>query len=62
LVSSYDQAFTVMVGLLVVAFVFALFLKGHLPKGPAKETAAPEVGPQSTEPVPATIDGPVKGA
>jgi hypothetical protein len=34
-----------MVGLLVVAFVFALFLKGRLPKGPAKEAAAPEVGP-----------------
>jgi MFS family permease len=62
LVSSYDQAFTVMVGLLVVAFVFALFLKGHLPKGPAKDAAAPEVGLQSTEPTPATVDGPVKGA
>jgi hypothetical protein len=29
-----------MLGLLVVAFIFALFLKGHLPKGPAHESAA----------------------
>ncbi|MDA4121963.1 MAG: MFS transporter [Thaumarchaeota archaeon] len=33
LLSSYDQAFTVMAGLLVVALVFALFLRGRLPKG-----------------------------
>jgi hypothetical protein len=39
LISSYDQTFLVMVGLLVVAFVFALFLKGRLPKGPSKTEA-----------------------
>ena len=33
LVTSYDQTFTVMVGLLAVALVFGLFLKGQLPKG-----------------------------
>ncbi|MDA4115351.1 MAG: MFS transporter [Thaumarchaeota archaeon] len=33
LIRSYDQTFSVMLGLLVVAFVFALFLKGRLPKG-----------------------------
>ena len=32
LIKSYDQTFTVMVGLLVVAFVFVLFLVGRLPK------------------------------
>jgi hypothetical protein len=40
LVSSYDQVFTVMVGLLVVALVFVLFLNGRLPKVvPAGESA-----------------------
>jgi EmrB/QacA subfamily drug resistance transporter len=33
LVASYDQTFLVMVGLLAVAFVFVLFLRGRLPKG-----------------------------
>lgn len=47
LISSYDQTFYVMLGLLVVALVFASFLKGRLPKGPAKETAAAE--PMSAE-------------
>jgi EmrB/QacA subfamily drug resistance transporter len=40
LISSYDQTFVVMLGLLVVAFIFALFLKGRLPKGPTQESAA----------------------
>jgi len=35
LVTSYDQTFTVMMGLLIVAFAFVLFLKGRLPKGQA---------------------------
>ncbi len=42
LVNSYDQVFAVMVALLVVALVFALFLKGNLPKttsGEPKEVA-----------------------
>jgi hypothetical protein len=42
LVSSYDQTFAIMVGLIVVSLVFALFLKGRLPKGPTKDGAAPE--------------------
>jgi len=50
LLSSYDQTFTVMVGLLVVAFLFALFLKGRLPKGTPQNAAAPEVSPSSIEP------------
>jgi MFS family permease len=45
LISSYDQTFVVMLGLLAVAFVFVLFLKGRLPKGPAKDAAAPAAGP-----------------
>jgi MFS family permease len=43
LIKSYDQTFFVMLGLLVVAFVFALFLKGHLPKGQPPITI-PETG------------------
>jgi MFS family permease len=43
LIKSYDQTFFVMLGLLVVAFVFALFLKGRLPKGQAP-IAIPEAG------------------
>jgi len=49
LISSYDQTFVVMLGLLGVAVVFVLFLKGRLPKGPAKGAAAPEVGPLARE-------------
>jgi MFS family permease len=52
LVSSYDQAFIVMAGLLVVAFVFALFLVGRLPKGPSRKADAPEAAPKGTEPAP----------
>ena len=37
LISAYDQTFLVMLGLLAVAFVFVIFLKGRLPKGPAKD-------------------------
>lgn len=44
LVSSYDQTFTIMVGLVVIALAFALFLKGRLPRGPTRDEAAP-VGP-----------------
>ena len=43
LIRSYDQTFFVMLGLLVVAFVFALFLKGRLPKGQPPITI-PEAG------------------
>ncbi|HLY76398.1 MAG TPA: hypothetical protein VKT21_00765, partial [Thermoplasmata archaeon] len=38
LITSYDQTFTVMLGLLAVSFVFALFLIGRLPKAPRKPT------------------------
>jgi hypothetical protein len=41
LINSYDQTFLVMLGLLGVAFVFVLFLKGRLPKGTAKDSVAP---------------------
>jgi MFS family permease len=48
LISSYDQTFVVMLGLLVVAFIFALFVKGRLPRGHpgGAETAAPQVDPK----------------
>ncbi|MGA9838847.1 MAG: MFS transporter [Thermoplasmata archaeon] len=49
LITSYDQTFAVMVGLLVVALVFALFLHGRLPKAalaadtpPTGSTPGPE--------------------
>jgi EmrB/QacA subfamily drug resistance transporter len=47
LVHSYDQTFVVMVGLLVVAFVFVLFLEGRLPKAP-KRTAPSSERPPGT--------------
>jgi hypothetical protein len=40
LIASYDQTFVIMLGLLGVAFVFLLFLRGRLPKGPAKDSAS----------------------
>jgi len=49
LISSYDQTFVVMLGLLGVAFLFVLFLKGRLPKGPAKGATALEARPAGTE-------------
>jgi len=39
LVTSYDQTFVVMLGLLVVSFVFVLFLVGRLPKAPARKSS-----------------------
>ncbi len=38
LVKSYDFVFTIMVVLLVIGFLFAVFLVGHLPKGPSDNT------------------------
>jgi EmrB/QacA subfamily drug resistance transporter len=35
IITSYDQTFEVMLGLLVVALLFAVFLKGRLPRGPS---------------------------
>jgi MFS family permease len=52
LVSSYDQTFTVMVGLLAVSLLFALFLKGRLTKAAPGAGAASEMSPQTTEPSP----------
>jgi EmrB/QacA subfamily drug resistance transporter len=40
LISSYVQTFTIMAGLLVVAFVFVQFLEGRLPKAQARQVAA----------------------
>lgn len=48
LINSYDQTFGVMVGLLIVAFVFVLFLKGRLPKGPSRGVDSQEVVRQDT--------------
>jgi len=45
LINSYDQTFVVMLGLLGVAFLFVLFLRGRLTKGSPREAAAPEAGP-----------------
>jgi len=49
LIKSFDQTFVVMLGLLVVAFVFVLFLKGRLQRMPPREAAAPEGGPAEKE-------------
>lgn len=48
LIKSYDQTFVVMLGLLVVAFVFALFLNGRLQRQPSQEVGALE--PIAAEP------------
>lgn len=45
LIKSFDQTFLVMLGLLGVAFVFVLFLRGRLPKAPARDAAAPAIAP-----------------
>lgn len=45
LIKSYDQTYMVMVGLLVVAFVFALFLKGRLQRQPSQEAGQAEAAP-----------------
>lgn len=42
LIKSYDQTFVVMLGLLVVALLFALFLKGRLPRGAPRDAPAQE--------------------
>jgi EmrB/QacA subfamily drug resistance transporter len=43
-ISSYDQTFMVMLGLLVVALVFAIFLEGRLPKAPSKQSPTQSTG------------------
>jgi MFS family permease len=51
LISSYDQTFVIMTGLMLVAFLFVLFLKGYLPRGQSEKVApaASEAGPPGIE-------------
>ena len=49
LIKSYDQTFLVMLGLLAASLLFALFLKGRLPKGQPREAIAPEAGGSGKE-------------
>lgn len=42
LIKSYDQTYTVMLGLLLVSLIFALFLTGRLQRQPSVVEAAPE--------------------
>ncbi|MGA8537806.1 MAG: MFS transporter [Thermoplasmata archaeon] len=59
LISSYDQTFTLMVGLLVAALLFVLFLRGRLPKtSPAKISDTSGSEPGSIEPAPAPDSSP----
>jgi EmrB/QacA subfamily drug resistance transporter len=48
LLSSYDQTFTVMFGLLAVALVFGLFLQGRLPKALPRTVSIPTLESTST--------------
>ena len=60
LISSYDQTFLVMLGLLGIAFVFALFLRGRLTKTSSQKEAVPEHAPQvvaTTEGSPVSAEG-----
>jgi hypothetical protein len=57
LLSSYDQTFVVMLGLLAVAFVFVLFLRGRLPKAPPRNTAEPEASPMARAESPELASG-----
>jgi MFS family permease len=41
LITSYDQTFTIMLGLLIVAFLFVLFLVGRLPAGASMMPPSP---------------------
>jgi EmrB/QacA subfamily drug resistance transporter len=57
LISSYDQTFVVMLGLLAVAFIFVLFLRGRLPKAPPRNAADPEASPKGIEGSPELASG-----
>ncbi|MDG6998004.1 MAG: MFS transporter [Nitrososphaerota archaeon] len=54
LVKSYDQVFMAMLGILIIAFVIALFIKGRLPKtrpaGAEVQMATTAVAERSNEP------------
>jgi EmrB/QacA subfamily drug resistance transporter len=59
LLSSYDQTFAVMTGLLVVALVFVLFLVGHIPKAAPKTLASAPASEHGTvEAAPAPVSPP----
>jgi EmrB/QacA subfamily drug resistance transporter len=56
LITSYDQTFIVMVGLLVAALIFVLFLRGRLPKTvPTKVSVSPGAEQGSVESAPSSI-------
>ncbi len=59
LVQSYDYVFMIMVGLLVVAFIIALFLKGRLPKAASKNQTSAEAGASVSKPSPEIAPKPV---
>jgi len=52
LITSYDQTFEVMVGLLVIALAFVLFLRGRLPKAPVGPLALDRSALTKPEPPP----------
>ncbi|MGA8303885.1 MAG: MFS transporter [Thermoplasmata archaeon] len=56
LLTSYDQTFAVMTGLLVVALLFVLFLTGHIPKAvPKPLTADSAPAHEAVESAPAPV-------
>ncbi|MGP8076591.1 MAG: MFS transporter [Thermoplasmata archaeon] len=57
LITAYDQTFAVMFGLLTIALVFSIFLKGSLPKVPSKGSDLP-AGRGSTVPAPEVAPDP----
>jgi len=57
-ITSYDQTFDVMVGLLVVALVFSIFLRGRLPKVQSPTDSIRGHAPTSTEALPETARAP----
>jgi MFS family permease len=52
LITSYDQTFTAMLGLLIVSFLFVLFLVGRLPKGAPGISFGPSTEAHSMPPSP----------
>ena len=58
LIKSYDQTFLVMLGLLAVSLLFALLLKGRLPKGQPRDALALESGATGKEPPAEPPSGP----
>jgi len=54
LVNSYDQVFTAMVGLLVLAIVFAMFLRGNMPKTSSEKSKEETGSAKTTESPPSS--------